>query len=406
MKNWPRESARACGIISLLACLAARAQTDLPVPTASATPGKSPAIAVLDPSETQQWQNWTREVGWKVIAPAALPANVSIDARVQAVAQAVAQSTSDGAVDPAHIYIAGRGEAAAAVFYTISRMPDLWAAGIALGGSPMAAVNSDRLFAANFSNAPVLWVGGGAGDAAVADKLKSAGVNMEWRPAAGLTNGAVFDWLLKHSRDPYPSSIDCETNSPTFGSCFWVQMTKFDSNERNDVLPSTHVGASNGAALDLGGFSAKTDDPGPGLLIAKLPEKYNGPLKAGDRILELDGRPIENARAYLDMMAKATSEKRVTVMLQRGKDRQRLETRIVLPVRDPVITARVQGKFDPETKGIDIVSRTVTEMKVTVPPQWVPAVLSWNGLTLEDIAKPGCLLLTMEKEILHAAVCP
>ncbi|HWC96573.1 MAG TPA: hypothetical protein VG456_07485, partial [Candidatus Sulfopaludibacter sp.] len=97
--------------------------------------------------------------------------------------------------------------------------------------------------------------------------------------------------------------------------------------------------------------------------------------------------------------------KRVTVMIQRGKDRLRLETRIVLPVHDPVVTARVQAKYDLETKGIDIVSRTVTEMKVTIPAHWVPAVLSWNGLTLEDISKPGCLDLTMEKEILHAAVC-
>lgn len=404
MKNWPRKSVLACATISLLACGAARAQTDLPVPAVVAA-GKSPAIAVLDPAEVEEWQGWTKEVGWKVIAPATLAANVTIDARVQAVTLAVQQAVKDGAVDAAHIYIAGRGEAAAAVFYTISRVPDLWAAGIALGGSPMAAVNSDRIFAANFTNAPVLWVGGGSGDAALAAKLKAAGINMEWRAPAGLTNGAVFDWLLKHSRDQFPSSIDCETNSPTFGNCYWVQMTKFDPNERNDVLPSTHVSGGNGASLDLGGFSAKVDDPGPGLLIAKLPDKYNGPLKTGDRIVELEGRPIENARAYLDMMAKVTEEKRVVIMIQRGKDRQRVETRIVLPVRDPVVTARVQGKYDPETKGVDIVSRTVIEMKVTIPAQWVPAVLSWNGLTLEDIAKPGCLLLSMEKEILHAAVC-
>ena len=44
-------------------------------------------------------------------------------------------------------------------------------------------------------------------------------------------------------------------------------------------------------------------------------------------------------------------------------------------------------------------------MKVTLPAEWLPALLSWNGLTLENITKPGCLLLTIEKEILHAAVC-
>ena len=360
---------------------------------------------MLDPSEVEQWQGWTKEVGWKVISPGTLAANVNIDARVQAVAQAVNNALKNDNVDPAHVFVAGRGEAAAAVFYTISREPDLWAGGIALGGNPMAAVNSDRIYAANFTSAPVLWVSGGAGDAAIAEKLKAAGLNMEWRPASGVTNAAAFQWLLSHSREAFPVTIDCETNSPTFGSCYWVQMTKFDPGERNDVLPSTHVSAGTSPSLDLGAFSAKPDDPGPGLLIAKLPEKYSGPLKVGDRIIELEGRPVPNARAYLDLMAKYTEEKRIVVMIQRGKDRQRIETRVVLPVRDPVVTARVQGKYDPETKGIDIVSRTVTEMKVTLPAQWLPALLSWNGLTLENITTPGCLLLSIEKEILHAAAC-
>ncbi|HWC97883.1 MAG TPA: hypothetical protein VG456_14060, partial [Candidatus Sulfopaludibacter sp.] len=288
--------------------MTALAQTELPVPPPQPT-GKTPAIAVLDSAEVQQWQGWAAEVGWKVIAPPAMAANVPIDTRVQAAAQAVRQALKDGGVDASHIYIAGRGDSAAAVFYTISRIPDLWAAGLALGGTPEVAVNTDRLYAANFTNTPVLWVSAGAGDAAIAEKLKSAGIDMEWRKATGLTNGVVFEWLLKHSRDEFPASIDCETNSPTFGNCYWVQMTKFDANERNDVLPSTHVSGSNGAALDLGGFSAKLDDPGPGLLIAKLPEKYSGPLKTGDRIMELDGRAIGNAHAYVDMLAKVTAEK-------------------------------------------------------------------------------------------------
>ncbi len=405
MKNWSRKSALACVTISLAAAGAARAQTDLPVPAAN-TSSKPAGIAVLDPSEQEQWQNWTRDLGWRVIAPAALPANVNIDARVQAVAQAVNQAISSGTVDPAHVYVAGRGEAAAAVFYTISRVPDLWAAGIALGGNPMAAVNSDRVFAANFGAAPVLWVSSGAGDQATAAKLKSAGLNMEWRSANGLTNAAAFSWLMGHTRDPYPSAIDCETNSPTFASCYWVQMMKFDPNERNDVLPSSRVPGNNTASLDLGAFSAKMDDPGPGILISKLPDKYSGPLKVGDRILELEGKPIANAAAYVDMMSKYTEEKRIVVMIQRGKDRQRIDTRVVLPVHETVVSARVQGKYDPETKGIDIISRTVTEMKVNLPPQWLPALLSWNGLTLENISKPGCLLLTIDKEILHAATCP
>ena len=74
-------------------------------------------------------------------------------------------------------------------------------------------------------------------------------------------------------------------------------MTKFDASERNDVLASTRIAGGAGAALDLGGFGFKTDEPGPGVLVTSLPEKYTGPLKMGDRLVALDGKPIENARA-------------------------------------------------------------------------------------------------------------
>ena len=55
----------------------------------------------------------------------------------------------------------------------------------------------------------------------------------------------------------------------------------------NDVLPSTRLQGSNGAALNLGGFGYKPDDPGPGVLVSMLPDKYSGPLKMGDRIAKV-----------------------------------------------------------------------------------------------------------------------
>jgi dienelactone hydrolase len=394
LKNWSRKSVLVCGIISLLARGAAAAQ---------AASTKSPAIALVDGADAAEWQNWSKDLGWQVVV-AAGAANPNIDLRVRALASAVEAAIRSGSVDPARVYLVGRGDAAAAVFYAISRVPDLWAAGIALGGSPKPAVDTNRLFTANFTNAPVLWIGGSGGQA-LADKLKSAGLNLEWRSADGITNAAVFEWLAAHQRDEFPLSIDCETNSPAFARCYWIQMTKFDSNERNDVLPSTRVPAGSGAALDLGGFGYNPGDPGPGVLVSSLPEKYGGPLKMGDRIAELDGKPIQNPRQYAETMDKMVEEKPVVALVERGKERIRVETRIILPKREPAITARVQAQYLPADKEIQIVSRTVTEMRVTVPPPWTPATLYWNGLSLENLKSPGCYSLTVEKELLHAAPC-
>src|SRR5207244_1730724 len=102
---------------------------------------------------------------------------------------------------------------------------------------------------------------------------------------------------------------------------------------------------------------------GPGILVNFLPEKYNGPLKMGDRLITLDGKPIENARQYAEAMAKITEEKSVAVMVQRGERRNRMETRIVLPRRDVMVTARVEAQYLPADKEIQIVSRTVKEMR-------------------------------------------
>ncbi len=364
---------------------------------------KTPAIALLDGGDAPQWQNWAKELGWQLIAPT-VPAGADIDSRVQAVAAAVEQAIAKSGADPARIYLGALGEKGAAVFYATSRLPDLWAASLALGGSPQAALDTNRIYAANFTLAPVLWSGNGANDQALAAKLQSAGMNLEFRLPATTTMASVFQWLGQHTRQDFPASIDCETSSPVFARCYWINMTKFDLAERNDVLPTTVIPGGSGAALDLGPFEYKSDDPGPGLEVV-LPAKYSGPLKSGDRLVALDGKPIADARAFAAMMAKLDEEKAAAVTVQRGKERIRMETRILLPKRDSGGTVRVQAKYIPEDKEIQIVSRGITALRLTVPEAWVPGSLYWNGLALQELKAPGCLDLSIEKELLHAAPC-
>ena len=79
---------------------------------------------------------------------------------------------------------------------------------------------------------------------------------------------------------------------------------------------------------------------------------------------------------------------------------------MVLPRREAVVTARVQGQYLPAENQIQIVSRSVTEMRITVPPGWAQnGQLFWNGLMLDKIEGPGCFILTIDKELLHAARC-
>jgi hypothetical protein len=65
----------------------------------------------------------------------------------------------------------------------------------------------------------------------------------------------------------------------------------------------------------------------------------------------------------------------------------------------------VQAQYLPAEKEIQIVSRTITEMRVTVAPHWIPATLLWNGLSLENLEEAGCWALSVQKELLHAEKC-
>jgi predicted esterase len=398
-KNWSRRSAIVCAT-SILAGGVVWAQPAQPAP-----PQKpAPTIALVDAADAAQWQSLMAGSGWQIVSAPADP-DANIDKRVQALALKVEEAVKAGTADASRIYVAGRGDASAVVFYAIARMPDRWAAGVALGGSPKSAIATNRVFAVNFTNTPILWASSGANDSDYAAKLKLDGLNVEWRTSTGLTNQAILEWMAARVRAEYPLTVDCETNSPTFASCYWVQPTKFDAGERNDVLPMTLIPGDAGSAFDLGGFGYRGNDPGPGVTVAFLPEKYNGPLKVGDILEALDGKPIENAHHLAQILEKADATRNAVVMVRRGKDRIRIETRIVVPRRDPVVTARVKAEYMPEYHQIVLISRAVTEMRVTIPAEWIPGDLLWNGLTLENVKTAGCYALKLEKELLHAGPC-
>lgn len=395
-KTWSRRSVLVCAISTLAGGLA--------VAQPAEPPAKAPVIALFNAGDKPQWETLTAGTGWRVIA-APDDADANIDKRVQALSLQVEEAVKAGTADPSRVYLAGRGDTAYMVFYAISRVPDRWAAGIALGGSAKMAIDTNRIFTANFGNTPVLWASTGTSDGDLAIQLKDDGMNIEWRTANGLTNREVLEWLASHVRAEFPLTVDCETNSPTFASCYWVQLTKFDAAERNDVLPMTLVPGDAGSALDLGGFGYRGNDPGPGVGVAFVPEKYNGPLKVGDRLVSLDGKPIENAKQLRQTLEKTEATRYAVVMVQRGKDRIRVETRIVVPRREPVVTARVQGEYHPDAHQVVLISRSVTEMRVTIPQEWIPADLAWNGLTLQNVKTAGCYALKLEKELLHASPC-
>lgn len=339
----------------------------------------APLLVTLD-----SWEGWktvAAEQRWQWMA---YDKDACADSSVKEL-EALIRSRKD--VDPDRVYLAGRGEPAPCVFYVVSRAPDLWAAALAIEGNPRRAIETNRLFSANLSMTPVLWV-------AHPDphRQKIPGV-ME---RAEVTAGEAVAFLASRKRLPYPVRVDFETGNPNFLRCFWIEIAKPDPARRNDALPVSRVQPGSGAYLALGGFGYDPAKPGPGVEVVWLPPKYSGPLKIGDRILAVAGREIASGWDYAQYMDEVREEKPVAVMVQRGNQKIRLETRIMLPQREEGLTIRFQAEVQPESKEILLITRGIAALRLTLPAAWAPATVNWNGPTATVLAAPGCHLLTAD----------
>jgi len=365
-----------------------------------------PLLVSLDAAPAQ-WESLAKAAGWRFLAPWAGTQEKSVDTRIRSLDTQVTQARQAAGVDPGRIYLVAQGEAATALFYVVSRVPDLWTAAVALGGTPRPAIDTNRLYAGNSGAVPVLWLFGTPQDEPLAKRLKDAGFNLEWKVEPAATAQQVLGWLTQHQRDRFPARIDCETGAPSFARCYWIQMTRFDPAERNDALDSTRVKPiGSGATLDLGGFGFDTKAPGPGIVITWLPPDYRGPLKLNDRLVAIGGKPVKDPADYVHTMDETTEARSVAVTVERGKERVRVETRILVPQRQETVTARVQAQYTVEAHEILILSRAVTEMRVTVPAEWAPVALNWNGIEVGKAEAAGCWLLKVEKGLLKGAPCP
>jgi dienelactone hydrolase len=353
----------------------------------------APLLVVLGPAP-DAFRAAAAARGWEFAAVSEAPPG---DATVRQIEAAVAEAASRRAIDSTRTYLVGVGASTAAVFYTVSRRPDLWAAAVASGSVVAPAIETNRLFGAGAQLIPVLWVVPAQDQAqAEADRARLAAkgfdIELSAKPVS-LPN--ALDWLAAHKSDPYPASADCETGSAAFARCYWLQIVKFDAAARNDVLPQSRVKPGPGAYLALGGYAYKLDDPGPGILVIALAPNYVGPLKLNDRIVSVGGTAIKDARDFAAFLAAQTEERGLGVVVMRAKDRLRLESRIALAKREENITARVRGEFLMDGHQLLLITRGVGALKVDLPSYWTPCTINWNGTQAGSAASGGCWMVTL-----------
>src|SRR5215472_3104243 len=141
-----------------------------------------------------QWQPIAASAGWSLVVPQAAGISDPVVKAFEAVLTD-AKKRIPG-VDETRVYLIGQSASTPEVFYTVSHAPDLWAAALAIQGSPGAAIQSFRLFGANTHEVPTLWIAPAAEVDLYSHKLEAAGFRYETRPEANVQQ--VFEWLAKH----------------------------------------------------------------------------------------------------------------------------------------------------------------------------------------------------------------
>jgi dienelactone hydrolase len=367
--------------------------TTLVAVTAAAGAEPAPLVVLLGPAP-EAFAAAAAARGWEIATiPEALPGDVAM----RQIEAAVSEAAKRHAIDSTRVYLAGRGVATAAVFYAVSRRPDLWAAAVAAGGGAEAAIDTNRLFGANAQLVPILWAVPEAERAHVEPyraKLAAKGFDIDFR-SSQMSVAEALDWLAGHKADPYPAKIDCETGSAAFARCYWLQIAKFDAAARNDVLPPSRIAPGAGAYLGLGGFGYSLDAAGPGVVVSFLPPQYAGPLKLDDRILSVGGTHIKDARDYVAFMAGQREERALGVVVERGKERLRLESRIALGKREETLTARVRAEYMVDAHQLLLITRGVAAVRLDVPAYWTPGSINWNGNEAGSAESGGCWSVTL-----------
>ena len=117
---------------------------------------KVPLVVLLD-GDAKQWESWCQQAGWLLLARWNNTSG-NVDERIKALEGEIKRMRDSKPVDEHRVYLAGQGEGASGVFYVAARIPDLWAAAVAIGGTPRSRHRLQPAFRLQYDQVPVLWI--------------------------------------------------------------------------------------------------------------------------------------------------------------------------------------------------------------------------------------------------------
>ena len=308
----------------------------------------APVAVILDAKPGR----WPVPADWMKLVP---QVDGLSDIGIKATELMLADAAKRTNVNVNRVYLLGEAQF---VTFAVSRIPDIWAAAASVGGDAKLAFATNKIYTANSQLVP---------------KLEAA------------SEKEAIDFVAKQESMPMPPKVDCETGNQGFTRCYFLQITKFDMRMMNQALGTTRVSSGPLVYLAIGQVAYSPD------MEVTAPV---GSLKAGDRIVGFNGKEVNDHNEYERLLAKMNDGQPVTLTVQRGKQRQRIETSAKVAKNEEPLSARIQAEYSVESKELLIISRAVAEFVVQLPRPWSGATINWNGVEVSKNTAAGCWLVS------------
>lgn len=319
-------------------------------------------------------------------------------------------------VDESRVYLTGTSDGGTGTFYLAMRVPTVFSAMLPLIGHLGVLANPQTgaqgmLFVSNLVNRPFFVVNGlrdpkypAARIAPYLETLQTAGVSLVFRPQVSgghdttwweQERGLYERFVHDHPRLPHPPLLSWETERVDRDRRIqWLVIEALGVRPSDVALADTNTVADR-LEPDFGLRGDSKKDRGTRVVevVAGTDAATMG-LMVGDRLLEIDGRPIGETADVMTAFA-ANQGPRITVVVQRGAERLTLQGRFPpVSARGPERTlfARRQpsGRVDVQRAGNTFTARTrgVSRFTLLLSPDAVdfarPIMVTVNGRPVHD----------------------
>lgn len=348
-------------------------------------------------------------------------------------------------VDESRIYLTGTSDGGTGTYFLGMREPTLWASLLPLIGhigvlsNPTTGADGE-LFISNLVNKPFFVVNGmrdplypAARIAPYLETLQTAGVSLVFRPQASgghdtswweSERGLYERFVHDHPRVAHPPLLSWETErTDRYNRIHWLVIDALGARPSDAALADTNT-VTERLAPDFGLRGDAKKDKGTRVVeVVEGSDAAAMGVRAGDRLIEIDGRPVTDIQAILAAFERNIGP-RITMVVERGRDRLTLSGRFppearagtprtIFPRRTPsgrVDVVRRGNRFEARTRGVAAFTLLLSPDVVDFA---APVVVTVNGRTVHDgpVARDVATLLTWaaldnDRTMLYGAALP